>query len=359
MKPRSSSLSASPMPSSQSSMSGSSPATDIEDRARILQQSAGRHRRDSLICASSIRKTVAALHEEIAELPAPHRPDTITIKSSSARDVSHRRRSSSTSSSTSDDGELLEDFPTSSSTAQRTSSRSAPTSRMALPDVAELHNEEDDETSSLSSSPTTTVVDLQDYAAAQGQSKKPKLKSCLSNSDLLVQSTDITSSTNRPSSSTTARRKSVVFAPSATCTIVPFKTDEELFAAWYTPEERTELQKEARRAVKLRRKSISEGELNRTHGESGRGVEHYGNKALLQKLKQQQDDVIDAVLLLQQHWRAKGLPFNAKELAYTSYTLSSMARDRAYLYGAEDAAAAKTAAGSIRGVGMRRSKSLS
>ena len=104
---------------------------------------------------------------------------------------------------------------------------------------------------------------------------------------------------------------------------------------------------------------VASVELNRTHGESGRGVEHYGNKALLQKLKQEQDDVIDAVLLLQQHWRAKGLPFNAKELAYTSYTLSSMARDRAYLYGAEDAAAAKTAAGSIRGVGMRRSKSLS
>ena len=354
MKPRSSSLSASPMPSSQSSMS--SPATDIEDRARILQQSAGRLRRDSLICASSraIRKTVAALDEEIVKVAEPYRPDIASSKSSSsARDMS-RRRSSSTSSSTSDDGELLEDFPTSSSQAQRTSSRTSPAGRIALPDVAELHEDEDDETSSLSSSPTTTVVDLQDYAAAQGQSKKPKLKSCLSNSDLLVQSTDITSSTNRPSSSTTARRKSVVFAPSATCTIVPFKTDEELFAAWYTPEERTELQKEARRAVKLRRKSISEGELNRTHGESGRGVEHYGNKALLQKLKQEQDDVIDAVLLLQQHWRAKGLPFNAKELAYTSYTLSSMARDRAYLYGAEDAAAAKSAAGS-----MRRSKSLS
>lgn len=214
-------------------------------------------------------------------------------------------------------------------------------------------HDEDDDASSLSSSPTSTVVDLQEYVARnQHQPKKPKLKSCLSNSD-------ITNSANRPSSSTTARRKSVVFAPSATCTIVPYKTDEELFAAWYTPEERTELQKQARRAVKLRRKSISEGELNRTHGESGRGVEHYGNKALLQKLKQQQDDVIDAVLLLQQHWRAKGLPFNAKELAYTSYTLSSMARDRAYLYGAEDASAAKTAAGSIRGIAMRRSKSLS
>lgn len=343
MKSRSSSLSESPMPSSQSSMSSSSPATDVDDRARILQQSAGRHRRDSLICASSraIRKTVAALDEEIVKLAEPCRPGIAT--SSTAQDMSHRPCSSSTSSSTHDDGELLEDFPT-SSTAQGTSSRSAPAGRMAL--------------SSFSSSPTTTVVDLQDCAAAQNhhQSKKPTLKSCLSNSDL--QSTDITSSANRPST-TTARRKSVVFAPSATCTLVPYKTDEELLAAWYTPEERTELQKQARRAVKLRRKSVSEGELNRTHGESGRGVEHYGNKALLQKLKQQQDDVIDAVLLLQQHWRAKGLPFNAKELAYTSYTLSSMARDRAYLYGAEDAAAAKTAAGSIRGMGMRRSKSLS
>ena len=232
---------------------------------------------------------------------------------------------------------------------------------MALPDddvAVQLDNDgDDDDASSLSSSPTSTVVDLQECASqnARQQSKKPKLKSCLSNSDF--QSTDITSSANRPSTTTT-RRKSVEFAPSATCTIVPCRTDEELLAAWYTRDERTELQKQARRAVKLRRKSISEGECNRAHGESGRGIEHYGNKALLQKLKQQQDDVIDAVLLLQQHWRAKGLPFNAKELAYTSYTLSSMARDRAYLYGAEDAAAAKSTVGSIRGVGMRRSKSL-
>ena len=151
----------------------------------------------------------------------------------------------------------------------------------------------------------------------------------------------------------------MIFAQSASCTIIPYKTDEELLAAWYTPEERTVLQKQARRAVKLRRKSLSEGECVRTHGESGRGIEHYGNRALLQKLKQQQDDVIDAVLLLQQHWREKGVPANAEELAYTSYTLSSLARDRAYLYGAEDAAAAKSAAGSIRGVGNRRSKSLS
>ena len=343
-KPRSASLSASPMISIHACDGIASSPADIDERARILQQSAGRHRRDSLICASSraIRKTVAALDEEIVKLPAP-----------SARDMSHRRRSSvsSTSSSKSNDGELLEDFPTTSSTAQRTGSRSTQAGRITPSDVAE--HDEDDDVSSLSSSPTSTVVDLHEYAARnQHQSKKPKLKSCLSNSDT-------TNSTNRPSSSTTAQRKSVVFAPSATCTIVPYKTDEELFAAWYTPEERTELQKQARRAVKLRRKSTSEGELNRIHGESGRGVEHYGNKTLLQKLKQQQDDVIDAVLLLQQHWRAKGLPFNAKELAYTSYTLSSMARDRAYLYGAEDAAAAKTAAGSIRGIGMRRSKSLS
>lgn len=217
---------------------------------------------------------------------------------------------------------------------------------MTLSDVVEVDNIIDDEASSLSSSPTTTVVDLQEYSAQSNHQTKttPKLKSCLSSSDLQ----------SKPTTDAAARRNSVAFAPSASCTIIPYKTDEELLAAWYTPEERTDLQKRARRAVKLRRKSISEGECNRAHGESGRGIEHYGNKALLQKLKKQQDDVIDAVLLLQQHWRERGLPANAKELAYTSYTLSSMARDRAYLYGAEDAAAAKSAAGS-----MRRSKSLS
>ena len=357
MKHRSSSLSASPMPSSQSSprsTSTSNPATDMNDRDRILQLSAGRHRRDSLTCASSraIRKTVTALDEGNAKLAKSHRPD-IAGKSSSARDMSHRQRSSSTSSSMFDEGDLLEDFP--SSITRRTSSR---------PDVADLdHDDEDDEASSLSSSPTTTVVDLHDYAAAQNhhETKKPKLKSCLSNSDFQSRPTNATSSANdRPSTATTtARRKSVVFAPSVTCKIIPYKTDEELLAAWYTPEERTELQKQARHVTKLRRKSFSEAELNRTHGESGRGLEHFASRALLQKVKQQQDDVIDAVLLLQQHWRAKGLNFNAEELAYTSYTLSSVARDRAYLYGAKDAAAAKTAAGSIRGVGMRRNKSLS
>jgi len=176
-----------------------------------------------------------------------------------------------------------------------------------------------------------------------------KLKSCLSNPDLRrLQS----------SSGSTRQRRSVEFSQSANCTIIPHKTPEELLKAWYNKEERNQLQKRARRAVKLRRRSISEGALNEAHGESGRGIEHFADRGLLERLKREQDDVINAVLVIQEHWKAKGLPFNAKELAYTSYTLSTIARERAYLHGAQDAAAAKGVSGNVQGIGARRSKSL-
>ena len=212
--------------------------------------------------------------------------------------------------------ELLLDFPTSSAQAQ-----AVPSSRS--------YDDLDD--------------DLEKYATNH---TSKKLKSCLSNP-------------NFQSSSTKNTKKSVKFAEMSKCVYIRFKTDKEILQCWYTQDEKEDLQEQTRRAVKLRRRCTSEGDLCRTHNESGRGIEHFASKAAYQKCKQEQDDVIDAVLLLQQHWRTKGLPFNERELAYTSYALSASARDRAYLYGAEDAAAAKAVAGSLLGIGSRRKNTLS
>ena len=137
----------------------------------------------------------------------------------------------------------------------------------------------------------------------------------------------------------TARsRRSVHFSNEVRCKPIRYKTPAELRSVWYSSDERTELQGRAKKVVKrLRRRAMSEEELLASKNESMRGVEHLLSSATLREMQQEQRDVVDAVVLLQEHWRLKGLPFDAGELAYTSRALSASARERARHLGKADA----------------------
>lgn len=158
--------------------------------------------------------------------------------------------------------------------------------------------------------------------------------------------------TTRTSSATatgTARsRRSVHFSNEVRCKPIPYKTPTELQSVWYSSDERAELHGRTKKIIKrLRRRPISEEELLASKNESMRGVEHLLSSSTLRDLQQEQRDVIDAVVLLQEHWRVKGLPFDARELAYTSHALSASARDRARQFGRADAEEMKEAALSV------------
>ena len=147
----------------------------------------------------------------------------------------------------------------------------------------------------------------------------------------------------------TARsRRSVQFSNEVRCKPIPYKTPAELQSVWYSSDERADLHGRTKKVIKrLRRRPMSEEELLASKNESMRGVEHLLSSSTLKDLQQEQRDVIDAVVLLQEHWRVKGLPFDARELAYTSHALSASARDRARQFGKVDAEEMKEAALSV------------
>ena len=139
-------------------------------------------------------------------------------------------------------------------------------------------------------------------------------------------------------SGSTRSRRSVHFSNEVRCKPIRYKTPAELRSVWYSSDERTELQGRTKKVVKrLRRRPMSEEELLASKNESTRGVEHLLSSAALREMQQEQRDVVDAVVLLQEHWRLKGLPFDAGELAYTSRALSASARERARHLGRADA----------------------
>ena len=156
-----------------------------------------------------------------------------------------------------------------------------------------------------------------------------------------------------------APKATVRFSPEARYLVIPRKTEIEQHMAWYSQEETTDLQKQAKKAVKRRRRSLSEIDLHNKYRESTRGLEQYLSKDFFHKLRQEQDDVIANILLLQDHWRSVALPFDPKEVAFASYSLSAGARERARLQGAIDASAAHAITGSLRGLSNRRRASLS
>ena len=108
----------------------------------------------------------------------------------------------------------------------------------------------------------------------------------------------------------TARsRRSVQFSNEVRCKPIPYKTPAELQSVWYSSDERADLHGRTRKVIKrLRRRPMSEEELLASKNESMRGVEHLLSSSTLKDLQQEQRDVIDAVVLLQEHWRVKGLP---------------------------------------------------
>jgi hypothetical protein len=144
-------------------------------------------------------------------------------------------------------------------------------------------------------------------------------------------------SSNNAVASTAARsRRSVHFCGEVRCKPIPYKTPAEVQSVWYSYDDRAEFQERARRVVKrLRRRPRTEEELLATKNETMRGIEHLLSQSNLRTLQREQKEVIEAVVLLQEHWRVKGLPSNAEELAFTSQTLSAPARDRARRFGIE------------------------
>ena len=128
----------------------------------------------------------------------------------------------------------------------------------------------------------------------------------------------------------------VKFSRKARIRLIPEFSHEDISISWYTSEERRRLQKQAKQVAKLRR-NFSADALEAEFGESSRGLEHFLTKAGFEQQQKEQSNVIDAVLLLQHHRKVRGQPYNANEIAYTSYILSTAARDRALSNGTSDA----------------------
>ena len=111
------------------------------------------------------------------------------------------------------------------------------------------------------------------------------------------------------------------------------------------PQERAELKKETNLAIRGMRRSRSENELYDSIGESSRGLEHLKSSAILEQLRQNQEDVVHAVLRTQERQgrRRRSLPtgfhHDDNAIAAASSKFTKWARDRATLAGAADAAA--------------------
>ena len=131
------------------------------------------------------------------------------------------------------------------------------------------------------------------------------------------------------------QKKSVCFSTRTRGKIIPRYTDEDIRRVWYSKQEQGQMAEDAMRAVTLRRRrSLSEDELNDQHNESIYGLEHCLSKTMFKKCKQEQEDVIDAVLLLQNKMRMEGY-IDHEKLFLASDSLSAPARERAYIKGLE------------------------
>ena len=150
----------------------------------------------------------------------------------------------------------------------------------------------------------------------------------------------ISSSSNQGAQKPT---KAVRFHSSAICHVIPQKTNEEQRVAWYSPEERTAFQQETKKTLRHWVRCKSEKELYEKHNETIRGLESFLDKELWVKLMREQKDAIAGILLLQNHWRYNALPSNSEEMASVCALFCGPAKDRAYLQGAIDAVASRTA----------------
>ena len=125
--------------------------------------------------------------------------------------------------------------------------------------------------------------------------------------------------------------------------LFPQKTNEEQQVALYSPEERTKFQQETKKTLRNWVRCKSEKELYEKHNETIRGLESFLDKELWVKLMREQKDAIAGILLLQNHWRHNALPSNSEEMASVCALFCGPAKDRAYLQGAIDAVASRTA----------------
>ena len=128
-------------------------------------------------------------------------------------------------------------------------------------------------------------------------------------------------------------KKAVDFSTTARVRIVHRKTDKELQEVWYSHEEKEQLLLQAQKAVKLRRRFMSENDFEDRHGESTVGIEHYLSKALFKELQREKEEIIQSVLLFQETMVAQNQPIDHEALGHAYSTLSSSARERAYLTG--------------------------
>ena len=217
-------------------------------------------------------------------------------------------------------GESISRTPTAGAGAANTTA--APSAGAAAVDESDLLVDWPDDTASSS----------HDKTKSNGDSPRAR-------GALRAKAENTSSEARKSGTASTARpRKSVHFSNEVRCKPIPYKTPAELQSVWYSSDERAELHGRTKKVIKrLRRRPMSEEELLASKNESMRGVEHLLSASTLRALQQEQRDVIDAVVLLQQHWRVKNLPFDARELAYTSHALSASASDRARQFGKADA----------------------
>lgn len=129
------------------------------------------------------------------------------------------------------------------------------------------------------------------------------------------------------------KEKAVSFATTARVRIVHRKTDKELQEVWYSHEEKEQLMLQAREAVKLRRRFMSENDFEDEYQESTLGIEHFLSKTFFKELQREKEEVIQAVLLFQETMMAQNQSIDHEALARAYSTLSSPARERAYLMG--------------------------
>ena len=128
-------------------------------------------------------------------------------------------------------------------------------------------------------------------------------------------------------------KKVVDFSTTVRVRIIHRKTDKELQEVWYSHEEKEQLLLQAQKAVKLRRCFMSENNFEDRHGESTLGIEHYLSKTLFKELQREKEEIIQSVLLFQETMMAQNKPIDHEALGHAYSTLSSSARERAYLTG--------------------------
>lgn len=131
-----------------------------------------------------------------------------------------------------------------------------------------------------------------------------------------------------------SKKKAVGFETTVRVRDIPRKTDEQIQKVWYSHEEQDQFVLQAQKVVKLsRRSNLAEDDFEDEHQESTLGLDHFLNKALFKKLNREKNDVIEAVIILQEEMSASGRPIDHDLLAFACSSLSSPARERAHLVG--------------------------